>query len=87
MSISITSREIVHTGTEGSHSWMIVAPATASMASTMAQNHQYSQPVVKPAHGPIAGRVYSTKEPFGGLATAISRSMRITSSTSAPAAR
>src|SRR6476661_6146956 len=51
---------MVHTGIEGSHSWMIAAPATASIASTIAQNHQYSQPVVNPAHGPIAWRVYDT---------------------------
>jgi hypothetical protein len=31
---------------------MIVAPATASIARTIAQNHQYSQPIVKPARGP-----------------------------------
>ena len=33
---------------------MIVAPATASIASTIAQKYQYSQPTEKPAHGPSA---------------------------------
>jgi hypothetical protein len=43
--------------------WRIVAPATASMARTIAQKYQYSQPTVNPAHGPSAWRQYSTNEP------------------------
>ena len=35
----------------------ISAPATASMASTIDQKYQYSQPVVKPAQLPMALRV------------------------------
>src|SRR5918912_660096 len=54
-----------------------VAPATASTASTIAQKYQYSQPTLKPAHGPSAWRQYSTNEPTCGLATAISPSIRI----------
>ena len=36
--------------------WMISAPATASTASTITQNHQYSQPIVKPAQLPSDSR-------------------------------
>ncbi len=32
------------------------APAVASIASTIAHWYQYSQPIVKPAHGPIPSR-------------------------------
>ena len=87
MSSSITARLIAHTGTPGSQRCRIVAPATASIARTMAQNHQYSQPMVKPARGPSAVRQYSTNDPTAGLATAISPSMRMMSTTRTPASR
>ena len=87
MSSSITARLIAHTGTPGSQRCMIVAPATASIASTIAQNHQYSQPIVKPARGPSAVRQYSTNDPTAGLATAISPSIRMMRTTRTPASR
>jgi hypothetical protein len=87
VSSSMTARLMAHTGTPGSQRCRMVAPATASMASTMAQNHQYSQPIVKPAREPSALRQYSMKDPTVGLATAISPSMRITSTISPPASR
>jgi len=64
---------------------MISAPAVASMARTMAQKYQYSQPTLKPAQPPSAERQYSTNEPTVGLATAISPSIRIITMMSAPA--
>src|SRR4051812_47840237 len=78
---------MTQTGTPGSQRCRIVAPAIASTARTMAQKYQYSQPTVKPAHGPSALRQYSTNDPTAGFATAISPSIRITSTMSAPAAR
>ena len=66
--------------------WRIVAPATASIARTIAQKYQYSHPTENPAHGPSALRQYSTNDPTAGLATAISPSIRITRTMSTPAA-
>ncbi len=65
----------------------MVAPATASMARTIAQKYQYSQPTVKPARAPRALREYSTNYPTDGLATAISPSIRMTRTMRMPAAR
>ena len=45
---------MTQTGTPGSQRCRIVAPATASIARTIAQKYQYSQPIVKPAQRPSA---------------------------------
>jgi hypothetical protein len=45
---------------------MMAAPISASMATTTTQNHQYSQPVMKPAPLPSAVRTYSVNEPKPG---------------------
>ncbi len=87
VSSSMTTRLMAQTGTPGSQRCRIVAPATASMARTIAQNHQYSQPMVKPARGPSAVRQYSMNDPTAGLATAISPSMRMMRTTRIPASR
>src|SRR3984957_11227534 len=71
----------------GSHWCRILAPAIASTGTTMIQKYQYSQPQVKPAHGPKPTRANSVNELVVGRATAISPSMRITSSTSTPVSR
>ncbi len=60
------------------------APAMASTGMISTQNHQYSQPMVNPAQGPMASEAYVEKEPLLGLAMAISPSMRITSNTNRP---
>src|ERR1700730_6922316 len=63
------------------------APANASTGTTIIQKYQYSQPATNPAHGPKPARANSVKERTAGSATAISPSMRITSSTSVPVIR
>jgi hypothetical protein len=87
VSAAISTRLIAHSGMSGRQFPRILAPATASIASTIAQKYQHSQPTAKPAHGPSASRQYSMNDPTRGLATAISPSIRITSTTSRPAAR
>ncbi|MND85385.1 hypothetical protein D3C80_773110 [compost metagenome] len=64
----------------------MAAAALASSGITSTQNHQYSQPMVKPAQRPMARSAYVENEPVSGEATAISPNMRITSTTSVPAA-
>ena len=61
-----------------------MAPAVASTASTTTQKNQYSQPMENPAQRPSARSAYAENEPEVGLAAAISPSIRITSTTSAP---
>ncbi|MNJ23276.1 hypothetical protein D3C77_176570 [compost metagenome] len=41
-------------GTPGKYAWRMSAPAMASTGMINTQNHQYSQPMVKPAQGPMA---------------------------------
>ncbi|MNT23482.1 hypothetical protein D3C72_1589010 [compost metagenome] len=41
-------------GTAGNHACRISAPAMASTGMISTQNHQYNQPMVKPAQGPMA---------------------------------
>jgi hypothetical protein len=87
VSSTISPSDSAHSGTPGSQCWRIPAPAIASTPTTMTQKYQYSQPTEKPAQPPIELRAYSAKEPTVGLATAISPSMRITSTISVPASR
>ena len=86
VSSAISPSAISHSG-RSTQRCRISAPATASMARTMAQKYQYSQPVVKPAQPPSERRAYSANEPTCGLATAISPSIRMTSTISTPAIR
>ncbi len=65
----------------------MLAPAIASTGTTIIQKYQYSQPAMKPAQGPRPARANSVKDRTAGNATAISPSMRITSSTSVPVIR
>ena len=51
VSSTISTRLVIQIGMSNQRC-RISAPATASMASTITQNHQYSQPVVKPAQLP-----------------------------------
>ena len=55
VSRSISTRLVAQIGTSNQR-WMISAPATASIASTITQNHQYSQPVANPAQLPSDSR-------------------------------
>lgn len=55
VSRTITTRLVTQIGMSNQR-WRTSAPATASMARTIAQNHQYSQPAVKPAQLPSAIR-------------------------------
>src|SRR3954463_5442245 len=87
VSAIISTSEAAQIGTPGSHPWMIAAPAAASTARTMTQKDQYSQPTRKRAQPPTARPAYSAKDPVLGWATAISPSIRMTSTTSSPAAR
>ena len=82
----ISASAMTHSG-RSIQRWRISAPATASMASTIDQKYQYSQPVLNPAQPPSARRAYSANEPTCGLATAISPSIRMTSTIRKPAAR
>ena len=43
-----------HCGTASTQLCRISAPAVASTGMTITQNHQYSQPIEKPAHRPSA---------------------------------
>ncbi len=54
VSRTVSTRAHVHCGTPGTQRCTMAAPAVASMPTTTTQNHQYSQPIAKPAHGPIA---------------------------------
>ncbi|MOA20839.1 hypothetical protein D3C78_1413040 [compost metagenome] len=88
MAVMIASRlsPIIQAGS-GIHCSRILAPTTASTATTITQKYQYNQPLVNPTQLPRPIRAYSVKEPTPGSATAISPSMRITSITTMPAAR
>ncbi len=86
VSSAISSTAMSHTGASIQRC-RISAPATASIASTIAQKYQYSQPTLKPAQPPSDRRADSANEPTCGLATAISPSIRITSTISTPANR
>ncbi len=63
---------------------MIPAPAMASSGITTTQKYQYSQPTEKPAQLPSTARVNSVNERTCGMSTAISPSIRMTSSTRVP---
>ena len=69
------------------HCCSSTAPAMASTGTTTIQKYQYIQPTTKPAHSPSPVRAKSVKVRTCGSATAISPSMRITSSTRMPAIR
>ncbi|MNP32953.1 hypothetical protein D3C76_1261600 [compost metagenome] len=43
-----------HDGTPGKYACRISAPAMASTGMISTQNHQYNQPMVNPAQGPMA---------------------------------
>ena len=80
-------RANTHCGTESTQVLSTSAAAVASTGMTVTQNHQYSQPIVKPAHGPIERSAYVENDPVSGCRIAISPSIRITSTTSIPASR
>ena len=45
----MSPRPICHTSNIGSQTCAVCAPTNASNATTTTQNHQYSQPAMKPA--------------------------------------
>ncbi|MCY1383596.1 hypothetical protein D9M69_717390 [compost metagenome] len=51
---TVTARAKDQVSTCGNQLFSTTPAAIASMGITSTQNHQYSQPIVKPAHRPIA---------------------------------
>lgn len=54
VSSSVMPSAKIHVAMPGNHALRMVAAAVASIGITSTQNHQYSQPIVKPAQWPIA---------------------------------
>ncbi|MNE76475.1 hypothetical protein D3C80_1727140 [compost metagenome] len=54
MSSAVTARANCQVATAGNQALRIAAAATASSGITSTQNHQYSQPMEKPAQRPMA---------------------------------
>ena len=84
--IAISPTPISHAG-NAIHCCSNCAPAMASTGTTTIQKYQYIQPTTNPAQSPRPVRAKSLKVRTCGSATAISPSMRMTSSTRMPAIR
>lgn len=54
VSARVPSSANTHNGTPGIQALRMIATAVASTGITSTQNHQYSQPMLKPAHLPMA---------------------------------
>ncbi len=66
VSSTMRPRPICQISNIGSHACAVCAPTSASQATTTTQNHQYNQPVTKPAPLPNPARTYSVNEPRPG---------------------
>src|SRR5689334_24156769 len=64
--MAMRMRPICQTSSIGNQACAVCAPTSASNATTTTQNHQYSQPVMKPAPLPSATRTYSVNDPSPG---------------------
>src|SRR5512143_642921 len=73
---AISTRPISQIGS-AIHCWISLAPAIASIGTTITQKYQYSHPATNPAPCPSPWRANSVKDRMPGCATAISPSMRM----------